>query len=57
MKLVLTVGSIDGPLDKPALDVLVRAQVDVVIAAGLLHCPGRERRGHLATRYDEAVVS
>jgi DNA-binding LacI/PurR family transcriptional regulator len=35
-ELVLSVGSIGGTLDKPALDTLVRAQADVVIAAGLL---------------------
>jgi hypothetical protein len=34
--LVLTVGSISGALDRPALDSLVRARVDVTIAAGLL---------------------
>ncbi|MTD16894.1 LacI family DNA-binding transcriptional regulator [Nakamurella sp. YIM 132087] len=35
-ELLLTVGSIGGNLDRPALDLLVRARVDVVIAAGLL---------------------
>jgi DNA-binding LacI/PurR family transcriptional regulator len=35
-ELVLTVGSISGELDRPALDSLVRARVDVAIAAGLL---------------------
>lgn len=35
-ELVLTVGSISGALDRPALDSLVRARVDVTIAAGLL---------------------
>jgi DNA-binding LacI/PurR family transcriptional regulator len=35
-ELVLSVGSTGGTLDKPALDVLVRAQADVVVAAGLL---------------------
>jgi DNA-binding LacI/PurR family transcriptional regulator len=35
-ELVLSVGSIGGALDKPALDALVRAQAEVVIAAGLL---------------------
>ncbi|MCA4134804.1 LacI family DNA-binding transcriptional regulator [Arthrobacter sp. M4] len=35
-ELVLTVGSISGDLDRPALDSLVRARVDVAIAAGLL---------------------
>lgn len=33
---VLTVGSLAGHLDRPALDWLVRARVDVAIAAGLL---------------------
>jgi DNA-binding LacI/PurR family transcriptional regulator len=36
VELVLSVGSISGTLDKPALDALVRAQVEVVVAAGLL---------------------
>jgi DNA-binding LacI/PurR family transcriptional regulator len=35
-ELVLSVGSIHGSLDKPALDALVRAQVRLVIAVGLL---------------------
>ena len=35
-ELVLSVGSTGGTLDKPALDALVRAQVEVVVAAGLL---------------------
>jgi DNA-binding LacI/PurR family transcriptional regulator len=35
-ELVLSVGSIGGTLDKPALDALVRAQAEVVVAAGLL---------------------
>ena len=36
VELVLSVGSIGGTLDKPALDALVRAQAKVVVAAGLL---------------------
>lgn len=35
-ELVLSVGSVGGDLDRPALDSLVRARVDVTIAAGLL---------------------
>lgn len=35
-ELVLTVGSTTGDMDRPALDSLVRARVDVAIAAGLL---------------------
>lgn len=35
-ELVLSVGSISGDLDRPALDSLMRARVDVTIAAGLL---------------------
>jgi DNA-binding LacI/PurR family transcriptional regulator len=35
-ELVLSVGSTSGELDKPALNALVQAQVDVVVAAGLL---------------------
>ncbi|MGM7774553.1 LacI family DNA-binding transcriptional regulator [Arthrobacter sp. KNU-44] len=35
-ELVLAVGSVSGGLDRPALDSLVRARVDVTIAAGLL---------------------
>ena len=35
-ELVLSVGSTGGTLDKPGLDALLRAQVEVVVAAGLL---------------------
>lgn len=35
-ELVLTVGSTDGGMDRHALDALIRAQAEVVIAAGLL---------------------
>jgi DNA-binding LacI/PurR family transcriptional regulator len=36
VELVLSVGATGGTLDRPALDALVRAQVEVVVAAGLL---------------------
>lgn len=35
-ELVLSVGSTGGELDRPALDSLIRARVDVAVAAGLL---------------------
>lgn len=35
-ELVISVGSITGELDRPALDSLLQARVDVVVAAGLL---------------------
>ncbi|WP_369045861.1 LacI family DNA-binding transcriptional regulator [Sinomonas sp. P10A9] len=49
-ELVLTVGSIGGSLDRPALDSLVRARVSAVVAGGLLLPDAElaEYRGRLA---------
>ncbi len=44
-ELVITVGSITGQLDAPALDSLIRARVDVIVAAGLL-LPDSELSGY-----------
>ena len=45
-ELVLSVGSVGGALDRPALDSLVRTRVDVAIAAGLL-LPDKELASYL----------